>query len=187
MARKKVGVFSLGHRVEEPLATAEPLQPWLVLVNPPLEALAELGAGRPNGSLRVLVAALDDPQDAVTGSVVFEDALDQGLLAAVQLDKDMSWPFRPVEFRDPDDESAAVDDVHRLLRLRGEGAVPARAGAAHPLSAAPPEGAIEWPSDRPPTWPPGRSWPPEGGDPRSHRGICSVFPCCWGCPPNSKC
>src|SRR4051794_7226373 len=105
MAHKnELGVFSLDRSVDGPLATALAVQPWMVLVKPPLRALAELGEGLPNGSLRVLVAMLNRPQQAVTGSVVFSDPLDTGLLAAVQLDRDMDWPVRPVRFTDAEDE-----------------------------------------------------------------------------------
>jgi hypothetical protein len=87
-----LGVFSLAQRESVLLATGVMVQPWMLLTAPPMDLLAAEGEGKANGTLRVLVSPLDDLSDAVTGSVVFNDPLDEGLLAAVQLDRDRQWP-----------------------------------------------------------------------------------------------
>jgi hypothetical protein len=171
------GVFSVAQRESAPLATGVMVQPWMLLVVPPMDLLTAEGEGKANGTLRVLVAPLDDLSDAVTGSVAFSDPLDEGLLAAVQLDRDMPWPFRPIVFDDVDDEESTVHAVHRHLRQADRGQ-PAAATLLNPT--------VPWSRTRPETWPDGRSWPPSG-DSLTHRGICSVIPCCWGCPANPRC
>lgn len=194
---REIGVFSLDPRQASPLAVGMMVQPWMVLVRPPMDDLAATGGGHLNGTLRVLVAPIDDPTDAVTGTVAFEDALDQGLLAVVQLDRDVSWPYQPIGFGELTDEEGLVHTVHRHLQEAGPSSTEAESATLRSKSAAgvtaettPFEAGgptvRAWSELRPNAWPDGRSWPPSG-DALTHWGICSIIPCCWGCPRNPRC
>lgn len=193
----KISVQALG---AEGARTGAPVpgalvQPWLVMLKPPFEELADrAAAGGRNGDLRVVVE-IDDADETIPGAVYFDDPLDQGLLAAVLLDRPSRAEVVPLPVPVDHRPSAALAAVYGYLDAIGtDAAVPlvfASPPTPHPTETALPELQLGWPpADLPHVppqgWPPAVPWPPSG-DVDSLRLICWMMPCLRCCPHNNGC